>query len=47
MKNALQFFTKGWMINDDDRLVLTNEGKLFADGIAAELFQVAHHSGTT
>ena len=47
VKNALQFFTKGWMINDDDRLVLTNEGKLFADGIAAELFQVAHHSGTT
>ena len=47
VKNALQFFTKGWMINDDDRLVLTNEGKLFADGIAAALFQVAHHSGTT
>jgi hypothetical protein len=26
------------MILNDDKLILTKEGKLFADGIAAELF---------
>lgn len=29
---------KGWMYAQDARLTLTREGKLFADGIAAELF---------
>jgi oxygen-independent coproporphyrinogen-3 oxidase len=33
-----KFISRGWMRNEDGRFVLTREGKLFADGIAAELF---------
>ena len=29
------------MQEQSDRLVLTREGKLFADGIASELFEIA------
>lgn len=41
IKNSTKFIERGWMINISDRLVLTKQGKLFADGIAAELFEVA------
>lgn len=41
VKSSTKFIEKGWMMNVSDRLVLTKEGKLFADGIAAELFEVA------
>ena len=33
-----KFISRGWMKNENGRFVLTREGKLFADGIAAELF---------
>jgi oxygen-independent coproporphyrinogen-3 oxidase len=38
IKNSSKFIERGWMKNESERLVLTKEGKLFADGIAAELF---------
>jgi len=38
LKNAEKYFEKEEMINIDDALKLTDKGKLFADGIAAELF---------
>ena len=41
IRNSTKFIERGWMTNVSDRLVLTKEGKLFADGIAAELFEVA------
>lgn len=37
-RNAKQFEEKGWMMLDNNHLVLTKEGKLFADGVAGELF---------
>ena len=40
IKNSSKFIERGWMKNENERLVLTKEGKLFADGIAAELFEV-------
>ncbi|MBW8685852.1 radical SAM family heme chaperone HemW [Chitinophaga rhizophila] len=33
-----QFISKGWMIRHNDTLILTPEGRLFADGIASDLF---------
>src|SRR5690606_32226251 len=33
-----KFISRGWMKNEQGGFVLTREGKLFADGIAAELF---------
>ena len=36
--SVTDYITKKMMINDDERLVLTDEGKLFADGIASQLF---------
>ena len=33
-----RFIDEGKMILKDDKLILTKEGKLFADGITAELF---------
>jgi oxygen-independent coproporphyrinogen-3 oxidase len=33
-----KYIKKGWMIETGDHLKLTNEGKLWADGIAADLF---------
>lgn len=38
LNSSIKFIEKGWMINAGENLVLTREGKLFADGIAAELF---------
>lgn len=37
-KEAVSFATKCWLIDTNDHLILTTEGKLFADRIAAELF---------
>ncbi len=39
LKDADAFLKKHEMIRKEDRLVLTNKGKLLADGIAAELFR--------
>lgn len=36
--NARVFHQKGWMITNGSNLILTTQGKLFADGMAAELF---------
>ncbi|WP_109696278.1 radical SAM family heme chaperone HemW [Chitinophaga deserti] len=33
-----EFIRKGWMLQKEDRLTLTREGRFFADGIAAALF---------
>lgn len=38
LKTAHPFIDKGWMVLNDDALVLTPEGRLFADGIASDLF---------
>ncbi|MEL6926097.1 MAG: coproporphyrinogen-III oxidase family protein, partial [Bacteroidota bacterium] len=37
-RRAQTYLQKGWMREQDDRFVLTTEGKLLADGIAMELF---------
>lgn len=38
LKNATPFISKGWVKEQNGILVLTPAGRLFADGIAAELF---------
>ena len=38
VKNAAPFIQKEWLYVNKDKLILTREGKLFADGIAADLF---------
>jgi oxygen-independent coproporphyrinogen-3 oxidase len=38
--HSAKFIEKGWMENKNNRLVLTREGKLFADGISSDLFLV-------
>ena len=35
---ATSFIRKGWMYQQNETLILTPEGRLFADGIAADLF---------
>ncbi|MDB5229743.1 MAG: hemW [Chitinophagaceae bacterium] len=40
LSGASKFISDKMMINQDERLVLTEKGKLFADGIAAALFLV-------
>ena len=37
-KSSHTFQEKKWLRQDDKKLILTNEGKLFADKIAAEMF---------
>ncbi|WP_212001331.1 radical SAM family heme chaperone HemW [Chitinophaga sp. HK235] len=37
-KESRQFISKGWMVQEGKYLRLTRAGRLFADGIAAELF---------
>ncbi len=37
-QEAADYISKQWMIQKENHLILTNEGKLFADGIAAALF---------
>jgi oxygen-independent coproporphyrinogen-3 oxidase len=41
LKHSEKFIERGWMQEHSNRLVLTREGKLFADGIASELFEIA------
>ena len=43
LQEAERFRAKGWLVMTGDRLVLTREGKLFADGIASELFIAESH----
>jgi len=38
LMNAARFIEKGWIRQEQDILVLTREGRLFADGIASDLF---------
>ncbi|TWW01734.1 radical SAM family heme chaperone HemW [Chitinophaga pinensis] len=38
LKMSRTFIDKGWMILRNDTLILTPEGRLFADGIASDLF---------
>ena len=40
LKNSDKFLSRGMLTNTDGNIILTREGKLFADGIAADLFQV-------
>lgn len=40
LSQSKKFIDRGWMHNLNNRLVLTREGKLFADGIASEFFEV-------
>ncbi len=40
LKNSEKFMSRGMMNNINNSLVLTREGKLFADGIASDLFRV-------
>ena len=37
--DAEKYLQKDWMKNENEFLTLTQKGKLFADGIAAELFR--------
>ncbi len=39
-KSVIEYVTNGMVIYAGENLVLTNEGKLFADGIAADLFAI-------
>lgn len=41
LKNSSSFIEKKWLVNQEDHLVLTTEGKLFADHIAGGLFLIA------
>ena len=43
LKNIQPFIEKQWLVNQQEHLVLTQEGKLFADHIAAELFSIPGH----
>jgi oxygen-independent coproporphyrinogen-3 oxidase len=38
LREAVQFIESGKMRSQDNKLLLTNEGRLFADGIASDLF---------
>jgi len=37
-KNTGEHFDKGWILQKDNIITLTNEGKLYADKIASDLF---------
>ncbi|MDR6783979.1 oxygen-independent coproporphyrinogen-3 oxidase [Pedobacter africanus] len=45
LKNSSPFVEKQWLVNHNEHLTLTKEGKLFADHIASELFLIPddHH----
>jgi oxygen-independent coproporphyrinogen-3 oxidase len=45
-EKLLAFHSKGWVHVIKDAIILTEEGKLFADGIAAELFEEEVHTST-
>jgi oxygen-independent coproporphyrinogen-3 oxidase len=38
LKEATEFFEKGWITQKDQTIYLTQTGKLYADHIASELF---------
>lgn len=40
LQNIKPFLQKGWLKKENDKLILTMDGKLFADYIASELFQL-------
>ena len=40
IKQSQQFINNGWLTINSDKIILTKQGKLFADGIASELFIV-------
>ncbi|MCX2478803.1 radical SAM family heme chaperone HemW [Pedobacter sp. MC2016-15] len=40
LKNSRSFIQKNWLQHQEDLLILTQEGKLFADYIASELFLI-------
>jgi oxygen-independent coproporphyrinogen III oxidase len=40
IKNSSKYASRGMIQNKENRIVLTREGKLFADGIASDLFQL-------
>jgi oxygen-independent coproporphyrinogen-3 oxidase len=43
LKNIQPFLQRGWINHDHDKLILTLDGKLFADYIASELFLIDEH----
>ncbi|WP_367865273.1 radical SAM family heme chaperone HemW [Pedobacter sp. WC2423] len=43
LKNIVPFLQRDWLKNENDRLILTPDGKLFADYIASELFLLDEH----
>jgi len=43
MKNITPFIQRNWLYNQNDKLVLSQDGKLFADYIASELFLIDEH----
>lgn len=43
LKNIVPFLQRDWLKNENNRLILTPEGKLFADYIASELFLLDEH----
>ncbi len=42
LQKSLIFLDKNWLSIENDHLLLSKEGKLFADHIAAELFEITH-----
>jgi oxygen-independent coproporphyrinogen-3 oxidase len=43
MKNIVPFIQRDWLKNENNKLILTPDGKLFADYIASELFLLDEH----
>ncbi|SEA19829.1 radical SAM family heme chaperone HemW [Pedobacter hartonius] len=43
LKNSKSFIQRDWLQHKEDTLVLTQDGKLFADYIASELFLIDEH----
>ncbi|AMQ00667.1 Coproporphyrinogen III oxidase [Pedobacter cryoconitis] len=43
LKNIIPFLQRDWLKNENNRLILTPDGKLFADYIASELFLLDEH----
>lgn len=44
LENIIPFIQRDWLKNTGDKLILTPDGKLFADYIASELFLINEHS---
>jgi oxygen-independent coproporphyrinogen-3 oxidase len=43
LKNIVPFLQRDWLKNENNKLILTPDGKLFADYIASELFLLDEH----